>query len=60
MLARSSPGIQPINLKNAQKAARQNKGYLHKCAVCGRTNTDNPDLEFRCCMNHINNHVHIQ
>ena len=61
---------QTINFKNAQRAAKQNKGYLHKCAVCGRTDTDFPDLEFRYCskcngyycycMDHINNHVHIQ
>jgi len=61
---------QTINFKTAQKAAKQNKGYLHKCAVCGRTDTDFPDLEFRYCskcngyycycMDHINNHVHIQ
>ena len=61
---------QTIHFKNAQKAAKQNKGYLHKCAVCGRTDTDFPDLEFRYCskcngyycycMDHINNHVHIQ
>lgn len=44
--------------------------YHHKCTVCGRTDTDYPDLEFRYCsrcngyycycMDHINNHVHIQ
>ena len=44
--------------------------YRHKCTVCGRTDTDYPNLEFRYCskcngyycycMDHINNHVHIQ
>ena len=44
--------------------------YRHKCNVCGRTDTDYPNLEFRYCskcngyycycMDHINNHVHIQ
>ena len=44
--------------------------YRHKCTVCGRTDTDYPNLEFRycskckgyCCycIDHINNHVHIQ
>ena len=44
--------------------------YHHKCTVCGRTDTDYPNLEFRYCskcngyycycMDHINNHVHIQ
>ena len=59
-----------IDFQSAQKAAKENKGYLHKCAVCGRTDTDFPDLEFRYCskcngyycycMDHINDHVHIQ
>ncbi len=43
--------------------------YHHKCTVCGRTDTDYPDLEFRYCsrckgyycycIDHINNHIHI-
>ena len=46
------------------------KPYNRKCEVCGRTDTDYPDLEFRYCsrcegyhcycMDHINNHVHKQ
>lgn len=45
-------------------------GYRHKCTVCGRTDTDCPDLEFRYCskcagyfcycIDHINNHTHVQ
>jgi hypothetical protein len=59
------------NVVNFQKAARKiqkEKNYLHKCEVCGRTDTDYPDLEFRYCsrcegyhcycMDHINNHQH--
>ena len=44
--------------------------YTHKCSVCGRTDVSNPELEFRYCskcngyycycMDHINNHTHIQ
>ena len=44
--------------------------YRHKCTVCGRTDTEYPNLEFRYCskckgyycycIDHINNHVHIQ
>ncbi|MGI5936793.1 MAG: rhomboid family intramembrane serine protease [Oscillospiraceae bacterium] len=43
--------------------------YTRKCAVCGRTDTDYPNLEFRYCsrcqgyhcfcQDHINNHVHF-
>lgn len=43
--------------------------YRHKCTVCGRTDTQYPNLEFRYCskcngyycycMEHIDNHTHI-
>lgn len=56
------------NAKAAQKA-REHQNYHHKCAVCGVTDVDDPDMEFRYCskcdgyycycMNHINSHVHI-
>ena len=61
---------QTINFKKAQKEVRERKGYLHKCAVCGITDADDPNMEFRYCskcngyycycMNHINNHTHVQ
>lgn len=54
--------------QNADKASSK-APYRHKCAVCGRTDADYPDLEFRYCsrcsgyhcfcMEHINNHVHF-
>ena len=44
--------------------------YRRRCEVCGRTDTDWPDLEFRYCsrcegyhcycIDHINNHTHVQ
>ena len=44
--------------------------YTRKCAVCGRTDTEYPTLEFRYCSrcagyhcfceDHINNHVHFK
>ncbi|MBP3633479.1 MAG: rhomboid family intramembrane serine protease [Oscillospiraceae bacterium] len=44
--------------------------YRHKCTVCGRTDTEHPHLEFRYCskcsgyycycLDHINDHAHIQ
>ena len=56
--------------KQAQKKAQETGGYLHKCAVCGLTDLDDPDMEFRYCSkcdgyfcycaNHINNHIHIK
>ena len=43
--------------------------YRHKCSVCGKTDKDYPDLEFRYCSRcqgyhcfceeHINNHIHF-
>lgn len=61
---------QTINFKKAQKEVQQRKGYLHKCAVCGITDADDSNMEFRYCskcngyycycMNHINNHTHVQ
>ena len=45
------------------------KSYTHKCTVCGRTDADDPTLEFRYCSKckgyhcycseHISNHTHI-
>lgn len=61
---------QTVNFKKAQKKARETKGYMHKCAVCGLTDSDDPNMEFRYCskcngyycycMNHINSHIHIE
>lgn len=71
--AKSQTSGQTINFKKAAKKVNRDqsgKPYRHKCAVCGRTDTDNPGLEFRYCsrcngyhcfcIDHINNHVHFQ
>ena len=52
---------------NREQAA---KPYNRKCEVCGRTDRDNPNLEFRFCskcggyhcfcVDHINSHVHFK
>ena len=67
---RHRTSAQTINFKKAQKDLQQKRGYLHKCAVCGITDADDPDMEFRYCSkcngyycycaNHINNHTHVQ
>lgn len=59
-----------VDFHAAQQHAKEKKGYLHKCAVCGRTDVTNPELEFRYCSkcngyycycsDHINSHVHIE
>ena len=64
---RASP--KTIQYKKAVKEQKKEKGYHHKCAVCGKTDTDYPNLEFRYCSkcngyycycaDHINNHIHI-
>lgn len=36
-------------LNQGKKAEAASKPYLHKCAVCGRTEKDDPNLEFRFC-----------
>ena len=70
--ARHQTAPQTIQFKRAA-AAQQRKeraqGYRHKCEVCGRTDADDPDLQFRYCsrcagyhcycQDHIFNHTHI-
>ena len=70
--ARRRADPQVINFKKAQKEARkkvESAQYRHKCAVCGITDADAPNMEFRYCSrcdgyhcycaDHINNHIHI-
>ena len=69
--ARHSPQV--VNFRKAAKQVKremEDKPYRHKCAVCGRTDTEFPDLEFRYCskcagyhcfcIDHINNHIHFE
>ncbi|NLH02233.1 MAG: hypothetical protein GX488_10160 [Clostridiales bacterium] len=62
-----------IDFKKAAKQYNQrqeNKPYSRKCEVCGRTDRDYPNLEFRFCskcagyhcfcIDHINSHVHFK
>ena len=59
----------PVDLRKARRKVEK-QGYLHKCAVCGLTDADDPNMEFRYCSrcngyycycaDHINSHVHIQ
>lgn len=61
--------------RDFQKAVNPGRVYngeitKHKCAVCGQTEQDNPDLEFRFCsrcngnyeycQNHLFTHTHIE
>lgn len=38
-----------VKFKQGVKEAAHKKGYIHKCAVCGLTDADRPDMEFRYC-----------
>ena len=68
--ARTSP--QTINFKKAARQVKKDiadKPYRHKCAVCGKNDAENPELDFRYCsqcegyhcfcLEHINNHIHF-
>ncbi len=67
--ARHQKSRAAVNFRAAQKKAKETKGYLHKCDVCGKTDADDPNMEFRYCskcqgyhcycMDHINDHVHV-
>ena len=59
---------QAVQFRQAVKEQQKQKGYNHKCCVCGKTDTDHPELQFRYCSKcagyhcyceeHIFNHVH--
>ena len=58
-----------VQFRRAVKEQQRQKGYNHKCTVCGRTDTDFPNLQFRYCSkcagyhcyceDHIFNHTHF-
>ncbi len=57
-----------ISFQKEAKRYRESRNYIHKCEVCGRTDADAPQLEFRYCSlcsgyacycsEHLFNHVH--
>ena len=54
--------------EQAEKMRPQSAGVHHKCTICGRTDLDDPNMEFRYCskcggnyeycMEHLFNHTH--
>ena len=70
---KAAPG-KPIPFPNGadyrKNTAPAKADYTHRCAVCGRTDTSHPELEFRYCSRcngyhcyceeHISNHTHIE
>ncbi len=72
-LARHRNSRQTIQFKAAVRQQRKKeaeRGYRHKCCICGRTDADSPNLEFRYCsrcagyhcfcQDHISNHEHFR
>ena len=66
------PSANTVNFRRESQRIRREQGqqlYTHKCAVCGRTDKTNPELEFRYCsrcagyhcfcQDHINSHIHF-
>lgn len=63
------PKVITFENRGPYKSAPQ-QNYTHKCTVCGRTDADDPSLEFRYCsrcngyhcycIDHINNHTHVE
>ena len=66
----SQPRVIPYSPGTRQQSAAKKAAvdYTHRCTVCGRTDTSNPELEFRYCSrcsgyhcyceDHINDHQH--
>ncbi|MBR2716192.1 MAG: hypothetical protein IKD79_00460 [Oscillospiraceae bacterium] len=70
---RARAGGNTVSFKREARRIRREQEsapYRHKCAVCGRTDADHPELEFRYCskcegyhcfcMDHINSHIHFK
>ena len=66
------PAPNTVNFRRESQRIRKEQSqqlYTHKCAVCGRTDKSNPELEFRYCsrcagyhcfcQDHINSHIHF-
>lgn len=65
------PKVIPFHGAGSREATDKPKApYTHRCTVCGRTDTEHPELEFRYCsrckgyfcycIDHINNHNHVE
>ena len=66
----SNVQTQARNSQDVNKIVRASKITKHKCAICGKTENDGDDLEFRFCSKcdgnyeycseHLYTHVHIK
>ena len=72
LFRKKQKGAKVIAFSGSYEAAtaKPSAPYTHRCTVCGRTDVTDPDLEFRYCsrckgyhcycIDHINNHAHIE
>ena len=70
--APEKPKVVPFPSAGSYQAstAKVKAPYNHRCTICGRTDTENPELEFRYCSrcqgyhcycsDHISNHTHVE
>ena len=69
--SKNGPKVVPFPGTSARPASTaSDTPYTHRCTVCGRTDTEHPELEFRYCSrcngyhcyceDHISNHTHIE
>ena len=66
LVVKGNAALQELKKFNQEQAK---KPYTRKCEVCGRTDRDFPNLEFRFCskcggyhcfcIDHINSHIHF-
>lgn len=66
---RSGAGPKVVHFHNAKTKTKGQDAPLHRCAVCGKTDQTDPQMEFRYCSrcngyycycaDHINAHIHI-
>ena len=66
---RSRHRPEAIQFRQAVREQQKQRGYNHKCTVCGKTDTEYPNLQFRYCSKcsgyhcyceeHIFNHTHF-
>lgn len=66
---RARTSRQAIRFRQTVKASQSPKSFNHRCAVCGKTDADYPNMSFRYCSRcagyhcfceeHIFNHVHF-
>ena len=68
--SKQGPRVIQFEQAGPYRPAPKKEDFTHKCTICGRTDVTNPELEFRYCsrcqgyhcycIDHINNHTHVE